>query len=283
MVTDQPAAVSTSAAVAPPGPDPTITASTVTGSDTSASVHPRGWTSPANPMASQPAPSRFPPYSGAPYMPSQQWPYSSSANSGSDAQPGVLLRRARARAKSAPRAARPCAVALLEPDHRAVELALGPALGPLDPHPPGQLVEGRQPVEAGEGRLAAVAARRGPSGPDPRRIDGEGARAARRCSRAPRPPRPRARARWPGPSGRRPPTGSGTRRRSTRRASGHPNKVPARRPVRRAPPPHRRRPQAGVKATGRAMGERKAMPLMCRSWSGLRRRAACRAAGRTGC
>ena len=41
------------------------------GSLTSASVHPRGCTSPSNPMAVHPLPFRFPPYSGAPYMPSQ--------------------------------------------------------------------------------------------------------------------------------------------------------------------------------------------------------------------
>ena len=42
------------------------------GPATSASLHPRGWTSPRYSMASHPSPSRLPPYSGAPYMPSQQ-------------------------------------------------------------------------------------------------------------------------------------------------------------------------------------------------------------------
>ena len=69
--TVQPCAVSRSATVEPDGPEPTMTASQSSPStgpvarahrpSTSASVQPRGCTSPANPMAAHPAPSRLPP------------------------------------------------------------------------------------------------------------------------------------------------------------------------------------------------------------------------------
>ena len=69
----------------------------------------------------------------------------------------------------------PLPVALLEPHHRAVELALGLALGTLEPHAPGQLIEAGQPVEVGEPGVTAHAPRERPPGPDPGRIEGEGA------------------------------------------------------------------------------------------------------------
>src|SRR5207302_8647701 len=66
------------------------------------------------------------------------------------------------------------AVALLQPDHRSVELTLGQPERSLDARPPRQLVEGREPSERAELCRATVAARERPAGPDAGRVHGEG-------------------------------------------------------------------------------------------------------------
>ena len=86
-------------------------------------------------------PSRLPPYSGAPYMPSQQCPQRRSQKRLVGAQPATLLRPVDL-GEVRPERGQALAVALLEPDHRAVELPLGQPLDPSMPHAPGQLVEG---------------------------------------------------------------------------------------------------------------------------------------------
>ena len=63
------------------------------------------------------------------------------------------------------------AVALLETDHRPVELAFGHPLRPLDAGPPGELIERGQGMELRERGLTSVATRGRPTSPDPRRID----------------------------------------------------------------------------------------------------------------
>jgi len=70
--------------------------------------------------------------------------------------------------------ARALAVPLLEPDHRSVELPLGPALATFDPAPPGQLLDRAQRQEGVEPGVAAVTTGVGPSGPYAGRVDEEG-------------------------------------------------------------------------------------------------------------
>ena len=92
---------------------------------------------------------------------------------------------------SLPQGGQPAPVALLEPDDRPVELPLGQAPGALDPGAPGQLVEGTRRWNR---REAGFAARGAPtSGPRPRSGAGRTGtrRAGCRCSRAPRKPAPR--------------------------------------------------------------------------------------------
>ena len=116
-------------------------------------------------MACQATVSRLPPYSGAPYMPSQQCSYSSVVNSSLGPQPGVLLVAAHV-AEVGSQRGQPVAVDLLPPDHGSVELPFGHPERSLDPHPPGQLVESRQPVEGGEPGRPTEASRRRTPGPD---------------------------------------------------------------------------------------------------------------------
>ena len=109
-------------------------------------------------MYDHPMPSRLPPYSGAPYMPSQQCSQSSSQELLVVAQAAPLFLAVDLGEVGA-QGGQALPVALLEPDDRTVELTLGPPLRALDAHPPRQLVERRQRDEVAE---AAPRRRGGP-------------------------------------------------------------------------------------------------------------------------
>ena len=110
-------------------------------------------------------------------------------------------------------------VALLEPDHRTVELALGRPLRALDPHAPGQLVERDQRWKAAK---PASPPWRPDVGPPAQMRGGSKVKAPRRrrCSRPRRPPRPRERPGRRAASGHRRPERGVLVRRSARQASG---------------------------------------------------------------
>jgi hypothetical protein len=69
-------------------------------------------------------------------------------------------------------------VPLLEADDRPVELPLGEALAAFDPRSPRQLLDRAEREELLEAGVAAVASGERSSGPDPRRLDEEGAEQA---------------------------------------------------------------------------------------------------------
>ena len=179
MSTDHPAAVRTSAAVAPPGPEPMIDGVVaVTGRRTSSSVQPRGWTSPGKLDRRPRHPVPVAAVLGRPVHPL-------AAVLVEQARRTRRARRPRRRSswasavdsqKSSPRAADAHPVPLLPADHRAVELPLGMPVGALDPGSPCQLVERPQPVERARTRGSPPwRARRRAAGPDAGRVEGEGA------------------------------------------------------------------------------------------------------------
>ena len=132
-ITDQPAAVSTSAAVAPAGPgadDRRRRNRSGTSADllvgVAARLHVAG-----NPIARHPARSRLPPYSGAPYTPSHACSYSSCLTRGCASSARVLLVARRPSRKSSPERGDPVAVQLLPTADRPVPLRV--AGSPRDP------------------------------------------------------------------------------------------------------------------------------------------------------
>ena len=148
-----------------------MTASTVTGSlATSASVHPRGWTSPSNPMARHPHQVPVAPVLGGAVHALAGVAVEQVGELVLGRAAGLLLARGSSVGEPGPQGGQPLAVALLEPDHRTVELPLGQAAGALDAGPPGELVEGVQGVELANPPLAAVAGPR--SGRPPRSAAG---------------------------------------------------------------------------------------------------------------
>src|SRR6266536_431644 len=178
-ITDQPAAVSTSAAVAPPGPLPTTTASqsrSVTTADLLVRV--AAW------LHVTREPDRLPAGEaavaavlGRAVRALTRVPVQQLLELGSGVEPLVLLLCGECGEAGAERGDA-VAVLLLPALHRAVELALGQSLRAFDARAPSQLVEPREAEELPERRVAAVPTRERSTGPDARWIDCERAQQA---------------------------------------------------------------------------------------------------------
>src|SRR5215210_5011322 len=173
-ITDHPAAVSTSAAVAPPGPLPTITASqsrSVTPGHFLVGVTARLHVTrePDRPPAGEVAVAAV---LGCAVRALARVLVQQLLERRRGIEPGVLL-LGRQLGEVRAEGGDAVAVLLLPARHRPVELALGDSLRALDARSPGQSLEAGQAQEPAERRLAAVAARERPARPDAGWIDGE--------------------------------------------------------------------------------------------------------------
>ena len=141
---------------------------------TSSSVQPRGWTSPGKATEVQPAPLPVAAVGRVAVGPLAGVLVEQALEPWVGGQAPVLLLAVDV-GEVVAQPGQAFGVALLEPDHRSVELPLGPALAALDPGAPGQLLDRAQRQEAVEPGVAAVATGEGPAGPDAGRVDEEGA------------------------------------------------------------------------------------------------------------
>ncbi len=109
-------------------------------------------------MLDQPTRLRLPPYSGAPYIPSQACSYTSRVKSRCAPHPADLLLGGTV-AEVGAECGQAGPVALLQADDRAVEFTLGQTERTLDPGAPGQFVERREREEPTESGRAAETTR----------------------------------------------------------------------------------------------------------------------------